>query len=104
MGEMLPMMMARCDDKFKVGTVAANSRTISQTLQDQVYVTTSGMFTWPPLQTALATFGVDRVLFSVDYPFSPMEDGRRFLDSLPLAPADVEKIAHGNADRLLKLN
>ena len=46
---------------------------------------------------------VDRVLFSVDYPFSPMEDGRRFLDSLPLAPADVEKIAHGNADRLLKL-
>jgi uncharacterized protein len=48
MGEMLPMMMARCDDKFKVGTVAANSRTISQTLQDQVYVTTSGMFTWPP--------------------------------------------------------
>ena len=103
MGEMLPMMMARCDDKFKVGTVAANSRTISQTLRDQVYVTTSGMFTWPPLQTALATFGVDRVLFSVDYPFSPMEDGRRFLDSLPLTPADVEKIAHGNADRLLKL-
>ncbi len=103
MGEMLPMMMARCDDKFKVGTVAANSRTISQTLRDQVYVTTSGLFTWPPLQAALATFGVDRVLFSVDYPFSPMEEGRRFLDSLPLAPADVEKIAHGNADRLLKL-
>jgi hypothetical protein len=31
------------------------------------------------------------------------ERGRAFLDGLPLAPADVEKIAHGNADRLLKL-
>ena len=103
MGEMLPMMMARCDDKFKVGTVAANGRTISQTLRDQVYVTTSGMSTWPPLQAALATFGIDRVMFSVDYPFSTMEEGQSFLGSLPLAPADVEKIAHGNAERVLKV-
>jgi uncharacterized protein len=103
MGEMLPMMMARCDDKFKVGTVAANGRTISQTLRDQVYITTSGMFSWPPLQAALATFGIDRVMFSVDYPFSTMEEGRSFLGSLPLAPADVEKIAHGNAERVLKV-
>jgi predicted TIM-barrel fold metal-dependent hydrolase len=103
MGEMLPMMMARCDDKFKVGTVAANSRTISETLREQVYVTTSGLFTWPPLQAALATFGIDRVMFSIDYPFSPMEEGRRFLDSLPLAQGDVEKLAHGNAERLLGL-
>ena len=66
-------------------------------------MTTSGMFTWPPLQAALATFGVDRVLFSIDYPFSTMEEGRRFLDSLTLAPEDVEKLAHGNAERLLGL-
>jgi predicted TIM-barrel fold metal-dependent hydrolase len=109
MGEMLPMMMARCDKMFKpgtagvAGTVGANGRTISQTLRDQVYITTSGMFSWPPLQAALATFGIDRVMFSVDYPFSMMDEGRSFLDSLPLAPADVEKIAHGNAERVLKL-
>lgn len=103
MGEMLPMMMARCDGKFGIKEIAANGRSVSQTLRDQVYVTTSGMFTWPPLQAALATWGADRVLFSVDYPFSGMAEGRQFLDSLPLAPSDVEKIAHGNADRLLKL-
>ena len=38
-----------------------------------------------------------------DYPFSANEQGRAFLNSINLPPTDVEKIAHGNADRLLKL-
>ncbi len=66
-------------------------------------MTTSGQFTVPPLQALIGTFGVDRVLFSVDYPYSPNAKGRAFLDGLPLAPADVAKIAHGNADQLLGL-
>ncbi len=52
---------------------------------------------------ALLTFGADRILFSVDYPFSPNAKARAFLDQLPLSPADKEKVAHGNADRLLRL-
>ena len=123
MGEMLPMMMARCDDKFKVAAVGLNQRLISRTLRDQVYVTTSGLFTFPPLRAAIDTFGIDRVLFSVDYPFSTMAEGRRFLDGLSpygappdAAPADgltpggspldaeaVMLIAHANADRVLAI-
>ena len=49
------------------------------------------------------TFGADRVMFSVDYPFSPNRRGRDFLDALPVSPADKIKIAHANADALLKL-
>ncbi len=103
MGETLPVMMARCD-MILSPEMTHLPRTISQTLQQQVSITTSGIFTQPPLLAALATFGVDRILFSVDYPFSANEQGRAFLDSINLPPADVEKIAHGNADRLLKLN
>ena len=33
----------------------------------------------------------------------PHAEGRTFLDQLPLAPTDRAKLAHGNADRLLKL-
>jgi predicted TIM-barrel fold metal-dependent hydrolase len=32
-----------------------------------------------------------------------MREARDFLDAAPLAPADKEKIAHGNAERLLGL-
>jgi predicted TIM-barrel fold metal-dependent hydrolase len=55
------------------------------------------------MMVLLETFGIDHVLFSIDYPYSPNDRGRNFLENLPLAPADVEKIAHGNADRILKL-
>jgi uncharacterized protein len=101
MGEMLPMMMARCDDKFRINHAGINQRSVSQTLKEQVYITTSGVFTLPPLMIALETFGIDNVLFSVDYPFSTNEDGKRFLDNLPLSASEIQKIAYLNTERLL---
>jgi predicted TIM-barrel fold metal-dependent hydrolase len=68
-----------------------------------MWITTSGFFSLPPFLAALHTFGADRILFSVDYPYSANAEGRAFLDALPVSPADREKIAHGNADRLLRL-
>lgn len=103
-GEGLPTMLARCDQIFGVEAKQFLQRTVSETITDQVHVTTSGFFTLPPFLALLQTFGVDRILFSIDYPFSPNAKGRDFLDRLPLSPADREKVAHGNADRLLRLS
>ena len=36
----------------------------------QVWITTSGFFSLAPFTAALMTFGADRIMFSVDYPFS----------------------------------
>lgn len=102
MGEGLPAMLARCDEIF-AREVPHLKRSVAQTILDQVWVTTSGMFTLPPFFAALAVFGIDRVMFSVDYPFSSNQRGREFLAALPLAPVDVAKVAHANADQLLRL-
>jgi predicted TIM-barrel fold metal-dependent hydrolase len=102
MGEGLPAMLARCD-QVSEAYVQHLSRPISRTILEQVWITTSGMFSQPPFLAALLTFGIDRILFSVDYPYAANESGRAFLDALALAPADLAKLAHGNADRLLKL-
>jgi predicted TIM-barrel fold metal-dependent hydrolase len=102
MGEGLPAMLARCD-QVSEAYVEHLARPISRTILDQVFLTTSGMFSEPPFLAALLTFGIDRILFSVDYPYASNESGRAFLDSLSLAPADRARLAHGNADRLLKL-
>jgi predicted TIM-barrel fold metal-dependent hydrolase len=48
-------------------------------------------------------FGADRVLFSVDWPYAPNTDGRRLLETAPLSPDDLARLAHGNAERLLGL-
>ena len=103
MGEMLPMMLARCDEKFGTGKAGINGRSVSETIRQQVYATTSGVFTVPPLVIAMETFGIDRIMFSVDYPLSSNEQGLAFLDSLPLTADQKDQIAYRNAAKLLGL-
>ncbi|MFZ1163250.1 amidohydrolase family protein [Mycobacterium sp.] len=52
-------------------------------------------------QAMANVIGIDRVVFTADYPFANMEAGRKFLEQMPIPPADKEKIAHSNAERLL---
>jgi len=47
--------------------------------------------------------GVDRILFSVDYPFVMNPPGTEWLRDLPLSREDVAKISSGNAKRLLRI-
>jgi predicted TIM-barrel fold metal-dependent hydrolase len=103
MGEALPFMLDRIDETTAATAKTLLRRSVRQTLTDQVWITTSGFFTMVPFVAALMTFGVDRIMFSVDYPFASNARARAFLDALPVSPADRVKIAHGNADRLLRL-
>ena len=102
MGEMLPVMLVRVDET-SVADNGHSSRPPSQQILEQVWITTSGIFSQPPFIAALQTFGIDRILFSVDYPYALDSQGRTFLDEVCLAPADMAKLCHGNADALLKL-
>ena len=85
MGEMLPMMLARIDEVFALD-IEHLKRPISRAILDQVWLTTSGIFSEPPFLAALLTFGIDRIMFSVDYPYAPNAKGRDFLDGISLAP------------------
>jgi predicted TIM-barrel fold metal-dependent hydrolase len=102
MGEMLPVMLERLDD-VSVADIAHLKRKPSRTIVDQVWITTSGVFSQPPFVAALQTFGIDRIMFSVDYPFAPDAMGRKFLNEVSLSPSDMAKLCHGTADALLKL-
>ncbi len=103
MGEALPFMLDRIDETTTAQAKTLLRRSVRQTILDQVWITTSGFFTMVPFMAALMTFGADHILFSVDYPFASNARARAFLDALPVSSADRTKIAHGNADRLLRL-
>lgn len=102
MGEMLPVMLARIDEVSEAD-VGHLKRAPSRQIVEQVWITNSGVFSQPPFIAALQTFGIDRIMFSVDYPYAPNALGKKFLDEVALSPSDFAKLAHGNADALLKL-
>ena len=79
MGEMLPVMLARIDEVSALD-IEHLKRPISRAILDQVWITTSGIFSQPPFIAALQTFGIDRIMFSVDYPYAPDAKGREFLE------------------------
>ncbi len=105
LGETLPYAIGRFDQCF--ARDAPDQKLISQPpshyFQQNFYVTTSGFFHTRALQAAIAELGVDRVMFSVDYPFENPDVGANWFDNLSLDPADHAKIGRDNAARLLGL-
>ncbi|MEU1190335.1 amidohydrolase family protein [Streptomyces sp. NPDC005859] len=104
MGELLPFQMARLDSRYPQVPVEQRVEHLpSYYLRNNVYVTTSGVMSHAALLGVVHAVGADRVLFSIDYPFESSAEAVAFLRSAPYAPADLARIAHGNADRVLGL-
>lgn len=78
------------------------TRSVAECMRNNLYVTASGMFSVDYLQRCIEIVGVDRILFSTDFPYQyrPGQDARRFLERTPLDDADKRKFAHGNWERL----
>jgi hypothetical protein len=70
-------------------------------LRENLHYTISGFNFLPPFLDLLFEVGVERIMFSADYPFGSMSQALTFLDQLPVSPADRERIAHGNAEVLM---
>lgn len=102
MGETLPSMLQRMDRSL-AQPLTKLDRPVSAYLRENVYYTFSGFNYTAVFLNLLLEVGVDRIMFSADYPYSPMDKARNFLNNLPVSTADRERIAHGNAARLLKL-
>ncbi len=102
LGEGLPFMMPRLE--LTLPQELTNlERPIGAYLRENLHYSVSGFNFLPPFLDLLLEVGVSRMLFSADYPYASMTQARSFLDHLPVSPADREQIAHGNAERLLKL-
>ncbi len=102
LGETLPFMLPRLDLGLPP-QVTKLDRPIGAYLRENLHYTFSGFNYIPAFLDLLLQVGVDRIMFSADYPYSSMVQARTFLDQLPVSPADKEQIAHGNAERLLRL-
>jgi predicted TIM-barrel fold metal-dependent hydrolase len=94
-------MMQRLD--MMTPQVTKLQRPISSYLRENVHYTFSGFNFMQNFLDLLLQVGVDRIMFSADHPYASMQEARGFLDALPISGADRERIAHRNAEQLLKM-
>ncbi|MGA2677097.1 MAG: amidohydrolase family protein [Methanobacterium sp.] len=102
MGEGLPFMLQRIDRSLPKEVIKLE-KSVAEYLRENINYTFSGLNYTQTFLDLFLEVGADRIMFSTDYPFVPMEETRTFLDQLPVSTADKEKIAHGNAEKLLHL-
>jgi predicted TIM-barrel fold metal-dependent hydrolase len=99
LGEGLPYSLWRCD---AVLSRALTKRRFREYFCEHFYITTSGNFSHPALLCCAMEMGVDRILFSIDWPYASNVEGRAFVETAPLARPDKDKILSSNAATLLK--
>ena len=104
MGEFLPFQRSRLDSRY--ATTSSDyrlQRPPSAYLGTNIVFTTSGVFSPAALAGAVLEVGADAIMFSVDYPYESSHDAVAGFERTTLSPQDREKIAHANAERILKI-
>jgi predicted TIM-barrel fold metal-dependent hydrolase len=104
MGENLPYSIVRANTVLCRAGLKLE-RSPLEIFQQNFWITTSGYFSIPPVLCAREVIGSDRILLSVDYPFSELKCGPQMLEDLrgDFTTAEIEGIAHGNAEKLLRI-
>ncbi len=104
LGEGLPFAMHRLNDQTARSAARRGlERQPIEYLRDNLLVTTSGNWYEPAFLCTLLALGVDNILFAVDWPYEANTTGIEFLKKISISDADREKIAHGNAERILRM-
>lgn len=119
MGELIPYNLKRINLALTLGewliasqekksnnskSPGGMNKSVYYYMHENVFITTSGVFDQAAFTCALAELGIDNILFSVDDPFGDNFEAMEFLQATQLSREDREKLAHGNAERLLKLS
>ena len=103
MGEGLPFFYWRFGDDLARITADTLQKPVQQYFHDNFWITTSAFFRDELLRLVLSVMGEDRVMFAVDYPFVSNQVGADWFRAVDLPRTVKEKIAHKNAERLLRI-
>jgi 2,3-dihydroxybenzoate decarboxylase len=106
MGEGLPYNMWRVDNcNAWVGQKRPfpAKRALGEYFRENFYLTTSGNFHTPTLIAAMVEIGVDRILFSTDWPFENIDHAAIWFDDASISEANRQKIGRDNAAQLFKI-
>src|ERR1041384_1953773 len=106
LGEGIPAYLWRIDNRnawMKARHKYAAKKWVADYFRENFVLTTSGNFSTSALVQSVAEIGVERVLWSGDYPFEAISDAADWFDAAPIPEDERRKIGRDNALKLFKL-
>lgn len=99
-GEVVLFYLDRIDEMRRTSKI---QRPVSEYFKTNVSVTASGIWSHRYLRWAIEVLGVERIMFSTDYPYRFTPDGgaRKFLEEAALNQAEKIAIASGNWEHMV---
>ncbi|KAF8890683.1 amidohydrolase 2 [Infundibulicybe gibba] len=108
MGERIPSDLFRIDEQLlrQIPAGMPMLKNVSSYWRTNLFETTSGDFTTPLLNFHIDQIGLDRIMYSVDYPYLSISEGAAWVDGLSrsMKKNDLLSLKRGVAIKLLKLN
>jgi 2,3-dihydroxybenzoate decarboxylase len=105
MGEFLPFWAWRLDHRMRVENRLSElpcKKMVTDYLKSNFYITTSGYFEDNALIHAAKVMGIERVMFSVDYPYESTKQASQWFESIPFSEEEKQKMAYDNAMEILR--
>ncbi len=108
LGEGVTFLLPRAQHRLYMqrnGTgLGANKQPLTEYFRRNFYLTTSGHWHTPALDNAIAEVGIERVMFSIDYPYEYMEYAFGWWNTVNhLYPHQKDMMSYGNAKRLFRM-
>jgi 5-carboxyvanillate decarboxylase len=105
MGEGVPYWLYRIDYMYRAYSHGhpALKKMPSQYVKDNFVITTSGMNDHKVLKYCYDALGAENIIYAIDYPYQESVESANFMQSAPLPPEDMEKITHGNSEKLFHI-
>jgi predicted TIM-barrel fold metal-dependent hydrolase len=75
----------------------------SDYLRSNFYVSVSGNYLTSAFIATQMEIGSERLLFATDHPYESLTHAMEWTRSLPVSPADLDRILGGNAERIFRL-
>jgi predicted TIM-barrel fold metal-dependent hydrolase len=104
-GEMLPFQLQRIALLSK--RWGNRERVFEDVYRENIWITTSGVWSLDPMACILRNTPIEHILFSVDYPFAENAWGLKFMEELRssglVTKEQLDCIGYKNAEKLLKL-
>lgn len=104
-GEMIPFWFERiCNLSRRWGPL---KRPFKEVWEENIYITTSGVWSLNPMKCLLGNTPMEHILYSVDYPFEKNENGLKWIEELEqsglVTKEQLEMIAFRNSEKLLRV-